>query len=50
MRFDLAAAIEALLDEVVKLLLELQECGLRPALLGLLLVFLCVHGIPFVSH
>ena len=50
MRFDLAAAIEALVDEVVKLLLELQECGLRPALLGLLLVFLCVHGIPFVSH
>jgi hypothetical protein len=50
MRFDLAAAIEALVDEVVKLLLELQECGLRPALLGLLLVFLFVHGIPFVSH
>jgi hypothetical protein len=50
MRFDLAAAIEALLDEVVKLLLELQECGLPPALLGLWLVLLFVHGIPFVSH
>ena len=28
MRFDLAAAIETLVDEVVKLLLELQERGL----------------------
>jgi hypothetical protein len=49
-RCDLAAAIEALLDEVVKLLLELQECGLPPALLGLLLVLLFVHCVPFVSH
>jgi hypothetical protein len=50
MRFDLAAAIEALVHEVVKLLLELQECGLPPALLGLWLVLLFVHCIPFVSH
>ena len=49
-RGDLAAAIAALLDELVKLLLELQECGLPPALLGLWLVLLFVHGIPFVSH
>ena len=46
-RFDLAAAIKALVDEVVKLLLELQECGLLPVLLGLLLLFLFVHGHPF---
>jgi hypothetical protein len=50
MRFDLAAAIETLVDEVVKLLLELQECGLPPALLGLWLVLLFVHCIPFVSY
>ena len=50
MRFDLAAAIETLVDEVVKLLLELQECGLPPALLGLWLVLLFIHCIPFVSH
>jgi len=49
-RFDRAAAIEALLAELVKLLLELQESGLLPALLGLLLVLLVVHGVPFVSH
>ena len=49
-RFDLAAAIEALLVELVKRLLELQECGLLPALLGLLLVLLVVHGVPSVSH
>ena len=48
--FDLAAAIEALLDEVVKLLLELQECGLPPALLGLWLVLLVVHGGPSLSY
>ena len=49
-RFDLAAAIAALLVELVKRLLELQECGLLPALLGLLLVLLVVHGVPSVSH
>ena len=50
MRCDLAAAIAALLDKMMKLLLELQECGLPPALLGLWLVLLFVHCIPFVSH
>ena len=49
-RCDLAAAIAALLDKMMKLLLELQECGLPPALLGLWLVLLFVHCIPFVSH
>ena len=46
-RFDLAAAIEALQEELVKFLLELQECGLLPAFLGL---FLFVHGVPSVFH
>jgi len=46
-RFDLAAAIEALVEELVKFLLELQECGLLPAFLGL---FLFVHGVPSVFH
>jgi hypothetical protein len=32
-RFELAAALAALVDEVAKLFLELQECGLLPALL-----------------
>jgi hypothetical protein len=49
-RCDLAAAIEALLEELVKLLLELPECGLFPALLGLLLLLLVVHGVPSVSQ
>src|SRR5438132_13131157 len=49
-RCDLAAALAALLVELVKRLLELQECGLLPALLGLLLVLLVVHGVPSVSH
>jgi hypothetical protein len=48
--FDLTAAITALLHELVKLLLELQEGGLPPALLRLLLVLLFVHGVPSVSH
>src|SRR5437764_8276163 len=48
--FDLTAAITALLHELVKLLLELQECGLPPALLGRWLVVLVVHSIPFVAH
>jgi hypothetical protein len=34
-RFNLAAAIAALVDQVAKLFLELQECGLLPARLGL---------------
>jgi hypothetical protein len=48
--FDLTAAITALLHELVKLFLELQECGLPLALLGLWLVLLVVHGVPSVSH
>ena len=47
-RFDLAAAIEALLHELVKLLLELQECEFLLVLLGLLLLFLFVHGLPSI--
>ena len=49
-RCDLTAAIEALLVELVKRLLELQECGLYPALLGLWLVLLVVHGGPSLSY
>jgi len=48
--FDLTAAITALLHELVKLLMELQERGLPPALLGRWLVLLVVHGVPSVSH
>jgi len=48
--FDLTAAITALVHELVKLLLELQECGLPPALLGRWLVLLVVHGVPSVAH
>ena len=48
-RFDLAAAIAALVDQLAKLFLELQECGLLPALLGLWLWLLFVHGVPSVS-
>jgi hypothetical protein len=48
--FDLAAAITALLHELVKLVMELQECGLPPALLGRWLVGLVVHGVPSVAH
>jgi hypothetical protein len=33
MYVDLAAALAALADQVMKLFLELQECGLLPALL-----------------
>ena len=47
-RFDLAAAIAALLEELVKLFLELPECGLLPARLGLWLLLLFVHGVPSV--
>jgi len=47
MRVDLAAAIPALVQELVKLLMELEEGGLSPAFLGLVLVVLVVHGVPF---
>ena len=44
-RFDLATAIAAFVDKLAKLFLELQECGLLPALLGRWLWVLCVHGV-----
>jgi hypothetical protein len=47
-RFDLATAIAALVDKLAKLFLELQECGLLPALLGRWLWVLCVHGVPSI--
>jgi hypothetical protein len=45
-RFDLAAAIETLVEELVKFFMELEEGRRHPALLGLL--FLVVHGSPFI--
>src|SRR5687767_7562585 len=50
MRFNLMVAIEALLDKLVKLPIELQECGFPPALLRLLRRCFAVHGVPSVSH
>jgi hypothetical protein len=47
-RFDLAAAIAALVDKLAKLLLALQKCGLLPALLGLWLLVRFVRGVPSV--
>jgi hypothetical protein len=47
-RFELAAALAALVDEVAKLFLELQEGGLLPALLRRWRWLLCVHGVPSV--
>ena len=47
-RFNLAAAIAAFLEELMKLLLELEHGGLYLALLGLLL-FLVGHFAPSVS-
>jgi hypothetical protein len=47
-RVDLAAAIAALVDQVAKLFLELQECGLLSARLGLGLLERFVHGVPSV--
>ena len=49
-RFDFTSAIATFLEELVKFCLELEECGLHPALLGLLTVLLVVHCGPFVSH
>ena len=48
-RFNLAAAIAAFLEELVKCLLALEYGGLQAALLGRLL-FLVIHGAPSVSH
>jgi hypothetical protein len=50
MRVDLAAAIPALVHEVVKLRMEFQECGLHAALLALVLAVLSVHGVLSLSH
>jgi hypothetical protein len=47
-RFELAAALAALVDELAKLFLELQECGLLPALLRRWLWLLFVHGVPSI--
>ena len=47
-RFELAAALAALVDEVAKLFLELQECGLLPAPLRRWLWLLFVHGVPSI--
>ena len=47
-RVELAAARAALVDEVAKLFLELQEYGLLPALLSGWLWLLFVHGVPSV--
>jgi hypothetical protein len=49
-RRNLALAIEALLDELVKLVMELQQCGLPPALVGQLLWCFVVHCVPSVSR
>jgi hypothetical protein len=46
-RVDLAAAIAALVDQVAKFFLELQECGYLPALLRRWLL-LFVHSVPSV--
>jgi hypothetical protein len=48
-RLNLALALLALMEELVKLFLEFQECGLLPVLLGLLLVLRVVHCLPPVS-
>jgi len=48
-RFDLTAAIAALLDELLQLLMPLQECCFHLALLWLLTLFLVVHLLPPVS-
>jgi hypothetical protein len=47
-RFNLASAITAFLEELVKFLLALEHRGLYPALLRLLL-YLVVHGAPSIS-
>jgi hypothetical protein len=48
-RFDLALALLALVEELMKFLLALQECGLHLALLRLLPLLLVVHGLPPLS-
>ena len=46
----LALARLALVHELVKRLLELQDCGLLSTFLAWLLWLLIVHGVPSVSH
>lgn len=48
-RFDLAAAIAALLDEQLQLLMPFQDRCFHLALLWLLTLFLAVHFLPPVS-
>jgi hypothetical protein len=49
-RFDLALALLALLEELMKFLLALQDGGLHLALLRLLPLFFVVHCQPPASH
>ena len=49
-RCELALALVALVDELMKLLLKLPDCGLYLALLGLVPLVLVVHGLPPVSY
>jgi hypothetical protein len=49
MRFDLALALLALVDELVKLLLELPDGRLLPVLLRRLPGLRVVHGLPPVA-
>ena len=48
-RFDLALAIVTLLDELMKLFTDLQECGFNLALLCLLTLLLVIHNLPSLS-
>ena len=45
-RCEFAAAFETFVEELVPFLMQLQQCRLHPALLGLLMLFLVVHGVP----
>ena len=49
-RFDLTLARLALLHELVKLLMELENGGVQSTFLAWLLLVLSVHGVPSVSH
>jgi hypothetical protein len=43
---ELAAAFETFVEELVLFLMQLQQGGVHPSLLGLLMLFLVVHGVP----
>jgi hypothetical protein len=47
-RFKFAAAFETFFEELVPFRMQLQQCGLFLGLLGLLRLFLVVHGVPFL--